>query len=119
MPDALEQVLRLVAEGRLSAAEAEPILDALSATGPDSTSSRTGRPGSTEGRVVRILVTEQGRRILNLRVPLGLSRFAASRIPGMSDSTAERIRRAIELGMTGTIVESLDAAGDGVRIVIE
>ncbi len=120
MPDALEEVLRLVAEGRLTAAEAEPILDALAAAA-SALGAESIRPDARDssGRILRIVVTEQGRRVLNLRVPLALGRFAAQRIPGLSDATAERVRRAIELGMTGTILESLDPAGDGVRIVIE
>lgn len=126
VPDALDQVLRLVAEGRLSAEEAEPILDALGGD-PGPGFGRVGfersgvgsAPRGPAGQTLRILVTEHGRRVLNLRIPLALGRFAASRIPGLSDSTSERIRRAVELGMTGPIVESLDPAGDGVRIVIE
>ena len=126
VPDALDQVLRLVAEGLLSAEEAEPIVDALSEDpGARLEGTRFERaesgptPRGPAGQTLRILVTENGRRILNLRVPLVLGRFAASRIPGLSDSTAERIRRAVELGITGPIVESLDPSGDGVRIVIE
>ena len=129
--DALDQILRLVAEGRLSAAEAGPILDALDGR----TSSEGGRdpsaaPGgsaprsskaSTDGasaRAIRIEVSESGRNVVNLRVPLALGRDALSRIPGLSESLTDRVREALASGFKGSIVDVADGA-DGVRIIIE
>ena len=128
MPDdALESVLRLVADGRLSAEEAGPILDALEArTNPAPTGDRdkgsdgdgdTGRRGP--GRAIRLEVTENGRKVVNLRVPLALGRAALNRVPGLSEATTDRIREAIEAGITGPIVHVDEGSGDGVRIVIE
>jgi len=132
MPDdALESVLRLVAEGRLSAEEAGPILDALEArmnaspTGDrdrDRDQSGDGE-GDTErrgpGRAIRLEVTEKGRKVVNLRIPLSLGRAALDRVPGLSEATTDRIREAIEAGITGPIVHVDEGSGDGVRIVIE
>ena len=128
MPDdALESVLRLVADGRLSAEEAGPILDALEArTNPAPAGDRgqgsdgdgdTGRRGP--GRAIRLEVTENGRKVVNLRVPLALGRAALNRVPGLSEATTDRIREAIEAGITGPIVHVDEGSGDGVRIVIE
>ena len=129
--DALEQILRLVADGRLSAAEAGPILDALDggASGEEvhdpSTTSRGSRPGAsktpTDGapaRAIRIEVSESGRNVVNLRVPLALGRDALARIPGLSESLTERVREALASGFKGSIVDVADGA-DGVRIIIE
>lgn len=128
--DALERVLRLVAEGRLTADEAGPILDALEtrADVADAATTRTaGRPaatastGSSDGgsaRAIRIEVSDQGRKVINLRVPLALGRAALDRIPGLSDGMADRVREALASGITGPIVD-IDDDGDGVRIVIE
>ena len=132
MPDdALGSVLRLVAEGRLSADEARPILDALDALdardepGPDpSIDPRPGPasarpPASGAGRALRVEVTEAGRQVVNLRVPLAVGQAALQRVPGLSVVASERIREAIEAGLTGPIVAVDEASGDGVRIVLE
>ena len=124
MPDPLERVLRLVAEGRLTAAEAAPILDALGAdTGPardrDPASDDAG-PGATDraATALRIEVTEGGRRIVNLRVPVSLGRLALERIPGMSMTTIDLVRQALAERTTGTLL-AVDDEGDGVRISLE
>ena len=125
MPDdALESVLRLVADGRLSAEEAGPILDALEARTAaaasedrEHTETDSGRRGP--GRAIRLEVTENGRKVVNLRVPLALGRAALNRVPGLSEATTDRIREAIEAGITGPIVHVDEGSGDGVRIVIE
>ena len=129
--DAMGRVLQLVAEGRLTADEAGPILDALDhrADGADAPTIRTSarrasEPGpkpptdGTGARAIRIEISDHGRTVINLRVPLALGRAALDRIPGLSDATAERVREAIVSGIKGPIVE-LDDEGDGVRIVIE
>jgi hypothetical protein len=126
MPDdAFESVLRLVADGRLSAEEAGPILDALEArtdaASTDDQEHRTeaDRQGRGPGRAIRLEVTENGRKVVNLRIPLALGRAALDRVPGLSEATADRIREAIEAGITGPIVHVDEGSGDGVRIVIE
>jgi hypothetical protein len=128
MPDdALDRVLQLVAEGRLTAEEAGPILDALDArasTGSNTdastpTAASATTPGGGPGRAIRLEVMEGGRKVVNLRVPLALGRAALSRIPGMTEATSERVREAIEQGVTGPILSVDEGAGDGVRIVIE
>ena len=126
MPDdALESVLRLVADGRLSAEEAAPILDALEArtrvASPDDRESgdEPGAGRRSPGRAIRLEVTEKGRKVVNLRIPLALGRAALDRVPGLSEATTDRIREAIEAGITGPIVHVDEGTGDGVRIVIE
>jgi hypothetical protein len=125
MPDALETVLNLVAEGRLTAEEAGPILDALesAADARSSTPRPAGEtaapPAGGPGRALRIEVTEGGRKVVNLRVPVALGRAALGRVPGLSESTSQRIREAIEAGITGPILAVDEGTGDGVRIVLE
>ena len=127
--EALEGVLRLLADGRLTAEEAGPIIDALGgSTGPGAgptpggpTAPGRAAPGSRDdspGRILRVQVTEKGRAVINLRIPLSLGRAAISQVPGISDATSDRIREAIEAGVKGSILE-VDEAGDGVRISIE
>jgi len=125
--DALDAVLRLVAEGRLTADEAGPIIDALDAgqrprptsERPRPTEAAAASPGGGPGRAIRVEVTEGGRKVVNLRVPLALGRAALSRIPGLSESMADRIREAIDAGVSGPVLVVDDGPDDTVRIVVE
>jgi len=136
MSAALDQVLQLVAQGRLTAEEAAPILDALAArdkaagsagraTGAaTSAGAGTGADGDAAGdrpapRVARIEVKEHGRRVVDLRIPVSLGRFALDRVPGLSQGHAAELQQAIAAGATGPILDIQDADGDGVRIVLE
>jgi len=127
MSAGLERVLRLVADGKLSAEDAAPILDALEgrATGG------TGRAGSARhdpepdaggrrtARTARIEVFEGGKRRVNLRVPISLGRFALARVPGLSAERIDEVEEAVANGQFGPILDIEDDDGDGVRIVLE
>jgi SHOCT-like domain len=119
MPDdALARILQMVADGRMSAAEAAPIIDALDARrsteGPADRSFEDDQPA----KVLRVVVTEAGRPVVNLNIPLSLGRAAISRLPGLSGTTSDLIRQAIDAGQKASIVD-IDDGGDGVRISIE
>jgi hypothetical protein len=128
MPDPLAEILRMVAEGTLTPDEASPLIDALSAgrsqaprppAGPEASpavdvSSGPGR----RGRAIRIEITEDGRKVVNMRVPLALGSAAIGRVPGLSETLTTRIREAIESGVVGPILE-VDEGPDQVRIVVE
>ncbi len=125
MSDAMERVLQLVAEGKLSAEDAAPILDALSAgeaaiggapKGGSETPGSTAPPGA---RFARIMVMEGGRRVVDLRIPASLGHFALGRVPGLSTDQVTELREAISMGRTGPLLEVEDPDGDGVRLVLE
>ena len=137
MSDPLDQVLELVAAGRLTADEAAPILDALAArdnalgardkalgareqgaggTSPDSATTPADRRSP---RVARIEVRDSGRRVVDLRIPISLGRFALDRVPGLSADHVSQVREALATGASGPILDVQDADGDGVRIVLE
>jgi SHOCT-like protein len=131
MSDPLERVLELVATGRLTADEAAPILEALEAkgagrdTGPaaaDAGDGPTGPTGATDpgkARYARVEVRERGRRVVDLRVPISLGRFALARVPGLSREQITEVEEAVVSGARGPIFDVEDADGDGVRIVLE
>jgi hypothetical protein len=134
MADPLDEVLRLVAEGHLTAEEAAPVIDALQATGAGWSAlgdadlgeapldDEPARAGGSAGRprALRVEVSEAGRKVVNLRVPLSLGALALDRIPGLSPDNLSRIRQALDEGLTGPIlVVDDDGEGDGVRIVLE
>ncbi|MEP7040746.1 MAG: hypothetical protein ABI864_04135 [Chloroflexota bacterium] len=129
MGDELATVLRLVSEGRLSAEEAAPIIEALSRhrvpppteppTPPTPPTPPGSVPGKGRGRRVRIQVTERGRRVVDVRVPLVFAAMAARMVPGIPDSYAAMIEQAVETDMIGPIVDvTEDEDGDGVLISI-
>lgn len=127
MADPLEQVLRLVAEGRLTAAEAAPILDALGSgdgTGheagvredqPAEASTNAARRTASS---IRIEVSDGDRKVVNLRVPISLGRFGLDRIPGLGGGNIDLVRQALADGRSGTILD-IDDDGHGVRIALE
>jgi hypothetical protein len=64
-------------------------------------------------------VREGGRRIVDLRVPISLGRFALSRVPGLSGQQIAEVEAAVISGALGPILDVEDDDGDGVRIVLE
>jgi hypothetical protein len=125
MADPLEEILQLVADGVLTAAEAAPMVDAVEAAGlaADDAAVDTERDtnaSSTRGgaKSIRVEITEGGRKIINLRVPVSLGRMALDRIPGLSGNNADLVRQALADGRSGPILV-IDDEGDGVRIVLE
>jgi hypothetical protein len=140
--DPLEQVLRLVSEGRLTAEEAGPILAALddrSGAAPGADAGTDTRKGSSRDEPsgafgfdepptfdqpssgatsLRLEVRERGRQVVNLRLPIAVGRLALDRVPGLSGEQVERVREALAGGMRGPILQVEDG-DNGVRIVLE
>lgn len=148
MPEELDTILRLVAQGALTPEEAEPIIEALTRAGdpqqaPDDRhgerrarhAERAGRridrafaraerrlaeAGLTAGgRHLRIRVTEHGRQVVNLHIPIGLVEGALQFVPGLGGDQRDRVREAVRAGATGPILDVEDEDGDGVLISIE
>lgn len=130
MDGALERVLRLVAEGRLTAAEAGPILDALGAAEGLRTEARAtaaeaaeaaanATAGESNPRFARIEIRDGGKRVVDLCIPVALGRLALGRVPGLSARQVGEIEEAVASGIRGPILDVEDADGDGVRIILE
>jgi hypothetical protein len=143
MTDPLDRVLQLVAEGKLSAEDAAPLLDSLQRTSRPTSGAAAGTgPGAGAGarfsgadlgsppnaaagetgqqpRYARIEVREAGRRVVDLRIPISLGRFALARVPGLSKDQVNEVEQAVMSGAHGPILDVQDPDGDGVRIVLE
>ena len=135
--DPLDQVLRLVAEGKLTAEEAAPILAALderagSGAGPGPAPLRPGaRPGRPPAPMPGNGAPRRSRpsgsrcvstaaQVVNLRLPLAVGRLALDRIPGLSGEQVDSVREALSSGMRGPILEVNEDDGEStVRIVVE
>lgn len=158
MPEELETILRLVAEGHLTPGEAAPIIDAISAaersasdedfdddfgTGPpdlrrlerlgeridrkvhrriarararaDERIHAADRAASSlhGGRQLRIRITERGRQVVNLRIPIGFVETALKFVPGLGGDQSQRIRDAVRSGAVGPILDVEDPDGQG------
>ena len=158
MPDELETILRLVADGRLTPEEAAPIIDALTRAsggrGPgghadeadpfhdgfddglerrlhrtvekanrhaarasaraDAIADRLTRDmGNVRARHLKIRVTERGRQVVNLRIPIAFVDAALGFVPGLGGDQADRIRDAVRAGTVGPIIDVEDADGEG------
>jgi hypothetical protein len=123
MPD-VAKILRLVEEGALSPEEAEQILSQLdspasSEAGPAAAEAGGNARAGDPARHLRVEISDKGRRVINLRVPLNVATFAAGIVPGLPDQEAERIREAIRSGARGPIVDITSEDGDRVLIVSE
>ena len=127
MPEELETVLRLVADGTLTPEQAAPIDRhiARAERHAERAVRRAERIAGMDddlrprGRQLRIRVTEHGRQVVNLRIPIGFVDAALGIVPGIGGDQAERIRQAIQAGSIGPIVDVEDPDGDGVLISVE
>ena len=126
------KILNLVAEGKLSAAEADEILSALNAqqseTAEASTSGQSAAQAQAQANAqaqakksthLRIEVTDGGRHVVNLRVPINIAGWASNFLPGLSDQDSDRIRGAVASGNRGTILDITDKDGSRVLITSE
>ena len=135
MADPIEDVLRLVAEGRLTPAEAAPIVEALGrgrasdgpgAARPAAGNARHGAPdvgssassGSGAPARIRVQVRENGRVVVDLQVPGVLANLAGA-LPGIPTGYADRVREALRTGLRGPIVDIRDEDGGGLTITID
>lgn len=118
MSEELETVLRLVADGTLTPERATPIIEAL--TRAEQAHSRAQEPAADgRRRQLRIRVTEHGRQVVNLRIPIGFIDTALKFVPGIGGDQGERIRDAVRAGALGPIVDVEDPDGGGVLITLE
>jgi hypothetical protein len=117
------KILALVAEGKLTAEEADEILSAMAAR--DGAAGATGAAGAAQAQAqeaakktthLRIEVTDGGRHVVNLRVPINVAGWASNFLPGLSEQDADRIRGAVSSGSRGTILDITD--NDGSRVLI-
>jgi hypothetical protein len=129
MPDDLQVILRMVAEGHLSPEEAAPVIEALtrsekpaSALGAlpeDAGGGPVEHGASAGGRQIRIRVSERGRQVVNLRIPLAFADMALRMVPGLGQEQSQRIRAAVGSGAIGAILDVEDEDGDSVLISVE
>ena len=89
------KVLDMLAEGKITAADAEKLLEKLQASSPSEAETEAGTTDArAKARYLRIQVEEPGRKPVNIRMPLAFARAGTSLIGmlpvGLSDKLKER-----------------------------
>jgi hypothetical protein len=90
------KILEMLAEGKITASDAEKLLEKLAASADDTKQSdATAAPEKTDHvRYLRIQVDEPGRKPVNIRMPLAFARAGMSLVGmlpiGISDKLKER-----------------------------
>jgi hypothetical protein len=134
-----ERILKMLAEGKISVAEAEELLDALSQNKP--TEEATPTPGGKKPKYLRVQVhpgPRSGKEQVNIRIPLQLIRAGvklASVVPGearekvnqalhdkgigldINDLTSEKLDSVIE--SLGDMSVDVDGEDEKVKIFCE
>ena len=117
------QILKMIEEGKISAADGAELLRALDQAGPEK-----GQPlkGASQARWFRVRVTDMdsGRSKVNINIPMGLvnvgMRMGARFTPQIEGVDYQQLMEAIRSGQQGKIfdVENLEE-GEHVEIFVE
>jgi SHOCT-like protein len=126
MNEERKKVLEMLATGKITAEEAERLLDKLAGTASGSASSSEttpapGSPGAAKPKYLRIVVDAPGKDQVNLRVPLSLVGTGRRLLAVMPQRVSERLS---EYGIdTGILAlgncENLEAAIRDLNVDVE
>lgn len=92
-----------------------PCIDQMCGPPDEAGPRRAGPPG----RQLRIRVTERGRQVVNLRIPIGFVDAALQFVPGFAGDQSQRIRDAVDAGVSGPILDVEEPDGSGVLISVD
>lgn len=109
MSEERKRILQMLAGGKISAEEAEQLLDTMPAAGDAGVKTTTTGRGS---RFLRVHVVEEGVEKVNVNVPLGLAKFLLKFVPDHVTSghklDIDEIVSQINDETQGKIVEVVD-----------
>jgi hypothetical protein len=96
------KVLDMVAEGKITAADAERLLNKLESAAPATGEAKPGESpndaATSTKRYLRIVVDEPGRKPVNIRMPLAFARAGLSMAGMLPRNVAEKLKeRGIDL----------------------
>jgi hypothetical protein len=128
-----EQVLEMLAEGKVTVEEAKQLLEALSQKQAEQQEPEIeilGLPAKRGGlfkkpRMIYIEVVENGKKKVNIRIPLSLAKVGMRFVPDEVVDVAgkkinlDEIFDAIKDGVEGNLVEVNDGKGNQVRIYVK
>ncbi|MFN2104844.1 MAG: SHOCT-like domain-containing protein [Candidatus Promineifilaceae bacterium] len=118
------QILRMIEEGKISAADGVDLLRALDNT--DRAAAGEPLKGSSKPRWFRVRVTDikSGRKKVDVNIPMGLVnvgiKMGAKFAPEIDGTQYEAIMDAVESGQQGKIMDVFDEEdGEHVEIFVE
>ena len=118
------QILRMIEEGKISAAEGAQLLRALDSA--DRGTASEPRKGSSKPRWFRVRVTDTktGRKKVDVNIPMGLVnvgiKMGAKFAPEIDGEQYETIMEAVRTGQQGKIMDVFDEEdGEHVEIFVE
>jgi len=109
-PEERKKILKMVAEGKVTAEEAARLLAALS----EPEKKKEAAPTGSEPRWLRVKVTDvnTGRAQVNVNLPFSMVqvglKMGAKFVPDMEGVDLEGLSDAIRSGMTGKIIDIVD-----------
>jgi len=119
------QILKMIEEGKISAAEGAELLRALDTKG-DRAQPLEPMKGTSSPRWFRVRVTDvqSGRNKVNVNIPMGLVnvgiKMGARFAPQIEGKQLEGVLEAVRSGQLGKIVDIVDAEdGERVEIFVE
>lgn len=118
------QILRMIEEGKISAAEGAELLRALDNSGRSAKNEPLKGSSSPRWFRVRVTDTGTGRNKVNVNIPMGLVnvgiKMGAKFAPEIEGTEYENIMEAIRSGQQGKIMDILDEEdGERVEIFVE
>ena len=119
------QILKMIEEGKISAAEGAELLRALDTKG-DRSQPMEPMKGTSSPRWFRVRVTDvqSGRNKVNVNIPMGLVnvgiKMGARFAPQIEGKQLEGVLEAVRSGQLGKIVDIVDVEdGERVEIFVE
>ncbi len=118
------QILRMIEEGKISAAEGAELLRALDKSGRGTKTEPLKGSSSPRWFRVRVTDTGTGRNKVNVNIPMGLVnvgiKMGAKFAPEIEGTEYENIMEAIRSGQQGKIMDIFDEEdGERVEIFVE
>jgi hypothetical protein len=116
MSEERKKVLEMLAAGKITAEEAEKLLDKLNSNAPNAMpgTETPAAPGTAKPKYLRIVVDQPGRDPVNVRVPLSFLGSAKSLLAIMPKRVNERLaEHGINAGSFATM--NLDDLGPALR----
>ncbi|MBC8333438.1 MAG: hypothetical protein H8E28_15765 [Anaerolineae bacterium] len=119
------KILKMIQEGKISADEGAKLLKALSASSDKPKRSDKPNPGGARWLRVRVTDMHKGKAKVNVNLPLKLIdaglNIAAQFTPDVEfEELGQAVSEAIAEGMTGKIVDVVDAEdGEHIEVFIE
>lgn len=109
-------ILRMIEDGKITATEGARLLAALDKS-RDGDSETHAESGSARFFRVRVTDSMTGQQKVGVNIPIGLVNFGLRFVPSSAHEHVQTIRKALDSGMSGRIVDVVDD-DDGQRVEI-